>query len=148
MSCSWSVTVRGTVAMIVSSAISRRLRFASMIELSRPCSCHELYQGERKGPPTIPGCQKAGSPFASVRLVRRGDPLAWPIDTRRLAPLNSGSHQPSEVGIDQPGVTHDAPLRPGLEVGVAMDRDRGPAAGVGVSIDMMAAGDAGQPPAS
>jgi len=66
--------------------------------------------------------------------------------TRLLGRFPTG--RPSEVGIGQPGVTHDAPLRPGLEVGVAMDRDRGPAAGVGVSIDMMAAGDAGQPPAS
>ena len=96
--------------------------------------------------------QKQMADFAQAVLgggtVRRGEPLAWPIDTRRLAPLNAGSHRPSEVGIGQPGVTHDAPLRPGLEIGVAMDRDRGPAAGVGVSIDMMAAGDAGQPPAS
>ena len=31
--------------MIVSPAISRSLRFASMIELSRPCSCHEIVPG-------------------------------------------------------------------------------------------------------
>jgi hypothetical protein len=53
----------------------------------------------------------------------------------------------SEVGIGQPGVAHDATLRPGLEIGVAVDWDRYPSVGVGVSIDMMAAGDAGQLPA-
>src|SRR5271157_6233846 len=55
--------------MIVSSAISRRLRFASMIELSRPCSCHELYQG------------------VILHTVQSRNRRSWPCAHRRMPPL-------------------------------------------------------------
>jgi hypothetical protein len=70
------------------------------------------------------------------------------VEDGRMGPEFSGHRQCSEVGVTQPGVTHDAPLRPRFEVVVAMDRDRSPAAKLAVPIDMMAPGNAGQPPAS
>jgi hypothetical protein len=45
----------------------------------------------------------------------------------------------SEIRIAKPSAGHDAPSRPGLQVGVAMDGDGGSLAGVRVPQDVMTA---------
>src|SRR5205823_12144152 len=54
----------------------------------------------------------------------------------------------SEVGVGQAGIAHDAALRAGLEVVVAVDRHHRSPPGGGVAIDVVGTVDAGQRPAT
>ena len=71
--------------MIVSFAIARGLRFASMIELSRPCFCHELYQRvilhtvSSRNRRSWPCAHRRMPPLAGLTALRRaeGPPTFW-----------------------------------------------------------------------
>src|SRR5271157_2271627 len=96
--------------MIVSTAISRRLRFASMIELSRPCSCRELYQGV-----ILHTIQSRNRRSWGAGRVLTGECLASPASLHSAIPDNEAPLVALLItGYQAEGATHFlAPGKPG-----------------------------------